>query len=328
MITQVDLRPISADDPTHIDAVAGLWTGACGAELPISPRFVTYNLRPTLNVLQNARFAWSDNEPIGFVIASTPTDQSIIRGATDSESKDQSKAGWINAIAVLPEMQGTGVGRKLLGWAEQWLLEQGVSDVTLGGNLRPFTPGLPSTVDTMGFFARHGYEATSSVWDVASNLSTYTPPAAVREIGGTIQPARPGQEQSLASFLTREFPGRWTYQFRQFLHDQERISDFMLLWTERGLDGFCQLTFEDSRRCIERFYPYQLPRSWGQLGPIGISADRRGQGYGAALIDAGLRRLHNNGVNGCVIDWTTLLDFYAKFGFEKYRKYVQLRKVL
>ena len=88
------------------------------------------------------------------------------------------------------------------------------------------------------------------------------------------------------------------------------------------MDGCCLLTFEDSVRPIERFYPYRLPRPWGQAGSIGISAGCRGRGYGALLLDGALRRLHNNNVNGCVIDWTGLVDFYAKFGFEKYRAYL------
>ena len=51
-------------------------------------------------------------------------------------------------------------------------------------------------------------------------------------------------------------------------------------------------------------------------------------GGGAALLDAGLRRLHDNGVNGCVIDWTTLIGFYGKFGFEQYREYAMMGRAL
>ena len=76
----------------------------------------------------------------------------------------------------------------------------------------------------------------------------------------------------------------------------------MLLWTEQGVESCCALTFGDSWRPLERFYPYALPRPWGQLGSVGVSAGCRGRGYGIALLDAALRRLHNNGVNGCVID--------------------------
>ena len=145
-------------------------------------------------------------------------------------------------------------------------------------------------------------------------------------LDGVVRPAQRGDEELLRAFLRREFPGRWHYDFEEHLQSGGRISDYMLLWTERGVDGFCQLTFEDSRRPLERFYPYRLPRPWGQLGAIGVSEAYQGRGYGAAVLDAGLRRLHNNGVNGCVIDWTGIVDFYAKFGFEKYRGYHFLMK--
>jgi hypothetical protein len=46
------------------------------------------------------------------------------------------------------------------------------------------------------------------------------------------------------------------------------------------------------------------------------------------LLDAGLRRLHNSGINGCVIDWTTLLGFYGKCGFRPYRKWAPLWRAL
>ncbi len=44
----------------------------------------------------------------------------------------------------------------------------------------------------------------------------------------------------------------------------------------------------------------------------------RGQGMGLFLLDAGLRRLRDTGINGCVIDWTGLLTFYGKAGFSPY----------
>ena len=137
-----------------------------------------------------------------------------------------------------------------------------------------------------------------------------------------------GQEAELLSFLAKEFPGRWHWQAERFLEEGGRISDYMLLWTQEGVQGSCRLTFEDSVNPIDRFYPYGLPRPWAQLGSIGVSAHLRGLGMGLLLLDAGLRRLHNSGINGCVIDWTTLLDFYAKCGFRPYRKWAQLGRTL
>ena len=112
------------------------------------------------------------------------------------------------------------------------------------------------------------------------------------------------------------------------LREGGRITDHVLIWSERGVEGDCRVTFENSERPLERFFMHSLPRPWGQLGSIGVSADCRGKGYGGALLNAGLRYLRECGVRGCVIDWTTLLDLYGKFGFRPYHEYIALGKFL
>jgi predicted N-acetyltransferase YhbS len=163
---------------------------------------------------------------------------------------------------------------------------------------------------------------------VARDLSDYAPPASVRPIDGIVRPAQSADEDALLAFIQREFPGRWRYDFQEYLRGGGRIADHMVLLTARGVVGFCRLNFDDSWQPLARYYPHQLPKPWGQLGTIGVSQDSRGKGYGAAVLDAGLRRLRDSGVRGCVIDWTELLDFYGKFGFKPYRRYAILLKEL
>jgi GNAT superfamily N-acetyltransferase len=132
----------------------------------------------------------------------------------------------------------------------------------------------------------------------------------------------------LDDFLAREFPGRWRFEFREHLRQGGRLADFLVLWGPRSIEGFCQVTLKDSIRPIERFYMHGLTHPWGQLGPIGVSAAQRGQGFGMALLDAGLRFLREHGVSGCLIDWTSLPAFYQKFGFQIHNEYLILNKEL
>ncbi len=319
MPTSFRFQPVNPDDAARL---ATLWNAACGEDMAISARFVTYNLHAGAGVRQAAMLGLLDDAPVGFVVAAMLADDPTVTPPD---------RGWIDALVVTPDHRGQGVGSRLLTWAEGWLLGQGCRTIRLGGGLRPFVPGVPVELNSEGFFTRHGYGSIATpptVADLGADLALYTPPSALREIAGQVRPAAPGDRDALLAFLQREFPGRWRYEFEQFLADGGRISDYMVLWTNRGIDGCCILTFDDSARPIERFYPYRLPRPWGQLGSIGVSADCRGRGYGSALLDAGLRRLHDTGVNGCIIDWTDLLDFYAKFGFTPYRHYLQLIKQL
>jgi GNAT superfamily N-acetyltransferase len=313
----MNLIPFNTADPTHLEAAAQVWNAACGPELPISAQFVAYNVRPCAGGAQAGRLAFDGGAVVGFALASLVDGEPLVT----SEN-----TGWIDALAVAPTAQHNGCGGELLNWAERWLAERGRTQINLGGSLRPFAPGLPEELGRLDFYTRRGYVERYMAYDMAANLATYTPPPAVRDVDAAARPAQPGQEEALLGFLRREFAGRWRYEAEDHLRQGMRISDFMLLWTTRGVDGCCLLTFQDSGHPLERFYPYRLPKPWGQLGSIGISEDCRGKGYGAVLLDAGLRRLHNNGVNGCVIDWTGLVDFYGKFGFEVYRAYHCLRK--
>ena len=220
------------------------------------------------------------------------------------------------------KFQRRGIGGELLAWAEEWLREHGCTRARLGGSLRPFAPGLPTELRTDAFFRARGYAPRPNgarVWDVARDLRDY---ATTRPHNpATIRSAQAGDANALLVFFQREFPNRWQYEYEEFLRAGGRISDWMILTTRRGVAGFAKLCLEDSITPINRVYPWKLPRPWGQIGPIGVSQDTRGKGFGGALLDAALCHLRERGVRGCVIDWTGLVDFYGKFGFQPYREY-------
>jgi GNAT superfamily N-acetyltransferase len=312
------IDPQQATDAA-VDAITSLWNSALAPEMPISEAFLRYNLRPSAGVVRRLLLASKAGQIVGVAIVTALQGEPLV---------NEHGEGWLDALVVAPGFQRQGFGGQLLMAAERWLGEQGCRAVQIGGGLRPFAPGAPKSGRSVTFFQHLGYTLLGSAWDMAANLAVYKPPAGVGEAPCAVRPATSTQVDDLLGFLRREFPGRWRYEAEMFLADGGRVSDFMLLWSERGVDGCCLLTFPDSARPIERFYPYELPKPWGQLGSIGVSADCRGQGFGAALLDAGLRRLHDNGVNGCVIDWTTLIGFYGKFGFEQYREYAMMGRAL
>lgn len=311
----IDLQPFEPAERAYHDVLARLWSSACGSALAITPRLVAYNTRPSPSIAQAGCLAQRGGRPVGFVLASAAV------GAPAGTP------GWIDALAVVPDFQRQGAGSRLLTWAEAWLREQGCAEILLGGSLRPFTPGLPGDLHHAPFFERRGYITTGATWDVARRLRDYHTPASVpRNVD--VRPAGPDDEPALREFMERAFPGRWAWECDDELSRGGRISDYTLLWDGGRVEGFCQITFEDSPRPIDRFYPRRLPRPWGQAGPLGVSAERRGRGYGAAVIDGGLRRLQAAGVDGCVIDWTNLLELYGKFGFQPYREFALLRRGL
>lgn len=129
---------------------------------------------------------------------------------------------------------------------------------------------------------------------------------------------------SLDQFFSSEFPGRWHYDTVTYkINWQNEPSDIFILLTEDQIKGFAYTqSFATTKIPIAGcVWTPSLGKCWGGLGPIGISRDIRGQNLGAALLIASLLELKSNGVQQCIIDWTSLVDFYGKYGFQVTRRY-------
>jgi GNAT superfamily N-acetyltransferase len=304
--------------PAYADDAIRIWNAAAHPDYPINRRFLCYNLIPSTGEVIEGRVAIHHGEAVGFVLVCAVMDDPAFT------------LGWISAIAVQPSAQGQEIGSQLLTWAEDWLKERGCKRVRVGGNLRPFLPGLPYVMrENTVFFERYGYQSPSAQpyeYDIARSLkdykSIYPKPA-----HADLLPMQPGEEHLLLEFLGREFPGRWAFEAKEFIKNGGRASDYLLLRVNGAVHGSCRLTLSDSDHPIERFYPQRLSPPWGQFGTLGLSKAVRGQGLGGYLIDAAALHMQSVGVDSCVIDWTSLVEFYAKFGFKIYNQYISLLKV-
>jgi GNAT superfamily N-acetyltransferase len=314
--------------PAHVADAIRIWNAASHADYPINERFLSYNLIPTTGEVIEGRVVIDNEEAVGFALACAVTNDPSIT------------LGWVSAIAVKPWAQRQGIGSGLLTWAEGWLKEKGCKRFRVGGNLRPFLPGLPSPLSQKGeraggegvisFFTNRGYQSPSNQpyeYDIARSLNNYQPTYSKPACAG-LTPMQPSEEPLLLDFLRREYPGRWEFEAHEFVKNGGLASDFLLLHVNGDVHGFCRLTLPDSERPIERFYPQRLPKPWGQFGPLGLSKAVRGQGLGGYLIDAAAVHMQSLGVDGCVVDWTSLVELYGKFGFKVYNQYVSLFKMI
>lgn len=305
--------------PAHLDDAVRIWNAASHVDYRINERFLCYNMIPSTGEVIEGRVAVHHGEAVGFMLACAVMNAPSIT------------LGWVSAIAVQPSAQRQGIGSELLTWAESWLKEKGCRRVRIGGNLRPFLPGLPYVMrQNAAFFDKHRYEPPSGQpyeYDIARSLKDYRP-IYPKPVHTDLTAMRAGEEHFLLDFLHREYPGRWEFEAREFVKNGERTSDFLLLRVHAEVQGFCRLTLSDSERPIERFYPQRLSQPWGQLGPLGLSKAARGQGLGGYLIDAAAVHMQSLGVDGCVIDWTSLVELYGKFGFKVYNQYISLFKMI
>ena len=318
-----ELQPLELAAPTAHALASFLWNNACGQEMALSANTVAQLVDAPDGVQQVGQIAFVEGAPAGFVLASFLRDQPDVVSPT---------FGWLDALAVIPKYRQRGVGQTLLEWGETWLRAQKCTHARLGGSMRPFAPGAPDELKSADFFCARGYAARAEnprVWDLGRDLRDYQSPTFAQNANPILRPALSEDVDALREFLKREFPGRWSFEFEQFLKDGGRISDYLILKNKssaREIDACCAMTLEDSARPVERFYPQPLPRPWAHVGSIGVSADRRSAGYGSALLDAALKYLRERQVRGCIIDWTHLVAYYERFGFKPHRSYLVLVK--
>lgn len=314
---KVDLLPIigTAED---IAAIAQLWNASAPADLQINEEFIRYNLAPNPIFQSRGTFAVMDGKKIGLAILSFR----VVAGETESS--------WLDMMCVLPEYQRQDVGDTLYRWVENTARENGALQLRIGGGYRTFLAGIPDELPVSDFFTQYGYNTANPrlEWDVVRDLTTYEQQFPMPIGIASAYQLAPKDEPLLREFINRTFPGRWTYEIEDFLRIGGRISDFVGLKVGERIEGFTWMTFADSARPLNRYFMSKLPEPWGQIGPLGISPSVRGLGYSLPMIECAVLVQKSMGIRSSLIDWTDLLDYYAKLGYQPSRRYQVIMKVL
>jgi GNAT superfamily N-acetyltransferase len=300
--------------------LADLWNEASCPGLAVTEQLVRFNLRPAAGIRAATCLAENEGRAVGFISTS------VTRKPVDGL---ELHCGWIDAMAVTPDACGRGTGASLLDWAEAWCFQRGASSVRFGGGPRSYAPGLPVLLDKAPYFLERGFvprREQSQLWDLSRSLETYSTPGWIKQPALHVRQVQAEEAPKLAAFISREFPGRWWYDFQEHRREGGCLSDYLVLIVGGEVTGSCKLTLPNSLTPLERFFPHDLPRPWGHVGQVGIRAGCRGQGLGSAMLDAGLRFLKDLGTAGCLIDWVGSPDFYRKFGFKRHNEYVVLIK--
>jgi len=244
--------------------------------------------------------------------------------------------GWISVVVVDPAYQRRGIGHALMDWAEERLRQAGLQRVVAGGDVAHFFPGLPQQLPAaLAFFAARGYKINPTVeYDLIGNVHLHHPRpeslAALSAAKAEVVPARSQDVPALLDFLAAEFPGRWAVDAEhRLLHQGVAPHDVLLLRREDTILGFAWTYDATSVVLGPSIYWYRLlGRRYGGMGPLGIAAAERGKGLGLALVDMALANLSQRGVHRAVIDWTTLVDFYARVGFRPWKAYLRADRPL
>lgn len=259
---------------------------------------------------------WEDQRLVGWVASKAPSGE--------YEARDPDRAHLTALVFERVE-----VGRRLLVAALEALHELGYRSVQFGGDWRHFFAGSPTDWPEIDILLEsYGLDVTVEVVDLVGDLDRYfgLPRELAPEFDGVeMRPCRRDDWSRVERFLAREFPGRWRADARAKWEAEPEPAFMHGLFVEGDCEGFaitqrrnCKLPIAGMVWAPELF---EVP--WAALGPIGLSKEVRGHGLGDALLSNALLALKREGVRRCLIDWTTLGEFYKRHGFKVFTTYRQ-----
>ncbi len=225
-------------------------------------------------------------------------------------------------------------------------MSEGKTRLSVGGDEFHFTPGVPlesegglrlaSALARAGF---KGSEEVDFVGDVNSPVvGKYIADAqtlACEKNWHWLAVNSESERDELESFLSREFPGRWTREF-QFWRSRGdvRRALWMVMKDGNGVLGFSRLGLRSRLLDPDQGWSpasLKLPLSDNLqtarnpndsfLGPIGVASHLRGQGAGRAVLGLVLDSLKGLNAGRVCIDWTNAIKYYYPLHFAQVRKF-------
>lgn len=213
-------------------------------------------------------------------------------------------------------------GVDCMAFVKSVLRNRGVTKLVFGQDTRHFFPGCPVDASQLQLFLTvEGFEEGSEQVDLERDLQHYKAVRPVPE-GAVFRMLTEDDRASMMEFFDRTFPGRWRHDVVEKVSVEGISKSVFGLLVDGQVQGFALLQdWTCSQPIGGAVWNMALGPNWGSLGPIGVAANLRGQKLGGALLDQALCELQHRGVHRCSIDWTGLIDFYGKFGFEVSRTY-------
>ncbi len=271
-----------------------------------------------MNTVESPVFDWGasaievvDNETLGFVAVKRPASPKLWPGPHTDRYH-------LCALAYRePE-----IGIDLMAQAKQTVRNRGGNELVFGMDSRHFWPGCPDECQNLcSFLMVEGFEKSGGHFDLERDLADYDVP--VKEIPTVkFREATEADVPALTAFLSKEFPGRWRHDVLDKVKLEGAASTCFGAFEADRMLGFALI--QDWRHKLPiggAVWRASLGEKWGSLGPIGVSKDERGRGLGDALLGSALQNLKKRGAQRCIIDWTTLEDFYGRHGFQITRRY-------
>lgn len=300
-----------------------LWNHEFGFIYPISEELFYRNVVKSDDVLDEGSYTVVDDndQVIGFIVTKVWNRSFSIPAYEDR--------AWISLIYVIPKERKKGIGTLLLNKAESEIKRLGKRTIQIGRDCENFFPGIPFDMKgSYKWFINRGYDAIGETNDLIRSVTNNSTLIPTKDIDYEVRFATRSDRDKIIKFMEKNFPGRWQYEVTDYFDAGGTGREYLIAIDNDNVIGFTRVNDQST---LDELINYNL--TWrnrfsalGGIGPLGVDADYRKQNLGFYMVATAVNSLIERKVSDIIIDWTSLVDFYRKFGFEVWKSYKYFKK--
>ncbi|SEQ68747.1 Acetyltransferase, GNAT family [Piscibacillus halophilus] len=300
-----------------LQGVVSCWNENIGERFPMPDELFYQNSLADQNVACNASLVVKDKEKvIGFIVGKYYQEDINVGFNEDTAN--------IQVLLVDKSYREQGLGTKLLNQCIKALDEEGKNLIRLGRDPWHYFPGIPlEDTYTQQWFKKRGFQQGPYVdTDMIRSFRDDEPFESLKNANAQFELLNASEKENLISFIHQNFPGRWEYEAYKYFELGGTGRDFIILKVNDEIQGFCRMNDQDTPMigCNVNWSELYDERVGG-IGPLGVSSNVRGTGLGLDIVKVAINTLRAREAKHIIIDWTGLIEFYQKVGFEEFKKY-------
>lgn len=327
----IDYKIVNFDSKYSLD-ILNLWNSEVGFIFPLSQKMFDQKINNCKYFNNQSSFVVVLNEKvIGFVLSKKYDNNPIIQKYLNK--------GWISLIYVGQKYRKNGIGSLLLEKSEEELKKLGVTSISIGSDIHNFFPGVPNDFDNLTdvFLRKRGYNVSYYTHDLVKKLTKediikyqsynenkYLENGEVVEV--ILRYATINDKEELLDFFKRCFYGRWYDECIEYFENNQIQKEYLLAIVNNKIVGFLRV---NNQLIDEISYNLNWSSRFNKLvgiGPLGVDPTYRSRGIAKMLLYYSISDSSKNGYTEAMIDWTGLVTYYQKFGYEIWKCYQYANK--
>lgn len=290
-----------------------LWNDEMGYVYPISFNSYMQNIVDYMD--KDMMIAFDVNKVVGFI---------LLKRYNDTTYVNYSNNLHISLFYVSKKYRRQGIGSKLIDFAEE--IRDG-KDLIIGKDINNFFPGVPTDFDNLTdvWLEKRGFEGKRYTHDLITKKPNIFE---LRNKEVEYKYCEDCQKEELIRMMMNNNWGRWALEAKDYFEKKSDNDEnaYIVAMLNGKIVAFSKVnTYKMDLSSYNLMWKERF-ENLGGFGPLGVDRNFRKNGIGFDMISVSLKDLIDKGCKTLMLDWTGLMELYAKFNFEVWKSYKYMSK--